>query len=170
MFALFVGICGTASRTGKSANELLAERGINVDHSTIWRWVQRYPVLRQKSCRLSCGDTSVAAVKPSYLRRPDDPSLPFHLPRSWAVLRERQMRSGARVVGEVRFEDSLQVPSVEHDHMIEAFTANGSDQPFDYAVLPWACGCRHDLMNEDAFEGRQIRSEALPLIRRKLKS
>ena len=22
--------------------ELLAERGINVDHSTIWRWVQRY--------------------------------------------------------------------------------------------------------------------------------
>ncbi len=29
--------------------ELLAERGINVDHSTIWRWVQRYaPELAQR--------------------------------------------------------------------------------------------------------------------------
>jgi transposase-like protein len=26
----------------REGQELLAERGINVDHSTIWRWVQRY--------------------------------------------------------------------------------------------------------------------------------
>src|SRR5678815_4507340 len=26
----------------RDVQELLAERGINVDHSTIWRWVQRY--------------------------------------------------------------------------------------------------------------------------------
>ena len=26
----------------REVQELLAERGINVDHSTIWRWVQRY--------------------------------------------------------------------------------------------------------------------------------
>lgn len=26
----------------RDVQELLAERGITVDHSTIWRWVQRY--------------------------------------------------------------------------------------------------------------------------------
>jgi transposase, IS6 family len=36
----------------REVQELLAERGINVDHSTIWRWVQRYApelALRQRS-------------------------------------------------------------------------------------------------------------------------
>ncbi len=31
----------------RDVQELLAERGVTVDHSTIWRWVQRYaPELR----------------------------------------------------------------------------------------------------------------------------
>jgi len=36
----------------REVQELLAERGINVDHSTIWRWVQRYApelALRQRT-------------------------------------------------------------------------------------------------------------------------
>ena len=36
----------------REVQELLAERGINVDHSTIWRWVQRYApelALRQRA-------------------------------------------------------------------------------------------------------------------------
>ena len=36
----------------REVQELLAERGINVDHFTIWRWVQRYApelALRQRS-------------------------------------------------------------------------------------------------------------------------
>src|SRR5437763_12994867 len=33
----------------RDVQELLAERGITVDHSTIWRWVQRYaPELAQR--------------------------------------------------------------------------------------------------------------------------
>ena len=43
----------------------------------------------------SYGDSSIAAVKSTDQRCPDDSSLPFHLPRSWAVLREPQMRSGS---------------------------------------------------------------------------
>ncbi|MBM5781592.1 IS6 family transposase [Klebsiella pneumoniae] len=31
----------------RELQEMLAERGVNVDHSTIYRWVQRYaPVMR----------------------------------------------------------------------------------------------------------------------------
>ena len=36
----------------REVQELLAECGINVDHSTIWRWVQRYApelALRQRA-------------------------------------------------------------------------------------------------------------------------
>ena len=61
--------------------------------------VWRQPVL--------CGDSSVAAVKSTDQRRPDSSSLPFHLPRSWAVLRERQMRSGACVVLGIWLQDPL---------------------------------------------------------------
>jgi hypothetical protein len=39
------------------------------------------------------------------------------------------------------------VPSIEHDHMIEAFAPNGSNQPFDDAVLPWTPGGGNDLLD-----------------------
>ena len=45
------------------------------------------------------------------------------------------------------------MPSIEHDHMIEAFAPNGSNQPFDDAVLPWARGGGHDLLD---VETRQL--------------
>ena len=57
------------------------------------------------------------------------------------------MRSGARIVQEVGPKSPLQVISVEDDHMIEAFSPDGSNQPFDDAVLPWAGWCRHDLLD-----------------------
>src|SRR6266436_4166515 len=33
----------------RDVQELMAERGLSVDHSTVWRWVQRYaPILNQR--------------------------------------------------------------------------------------------------------------------------
>jgi hypothetical protein len=49
-----------------------------------------------KECRrVLCVDSSIADLKSTNQRYPDNSSLPFHLPPSWAVLREPQMRSGA---------------------------------------------------------------------------
>ena len=37
------------SLTYRDLEEIMAERGLSVDHVTIWRWVQRYaPVLSQR--------------------------------------------------------------------------------------------------------------------------
>ena len=37
------------SLTYRDLEEIMAERGLSVDHVTIWRWVQRYaPVLNQR--------------------------------------------------------------------------------------------------------------------------
>ena len=33
----------------RDVQELMAERGLSVDHTTVWRWVQRYaPILNQR--------------------------------------------------------------------------------------------------------------------------
>ncbi len=35
----------------RELQEMLAERGVNVDHSTIYRWVQRYaPEMEKRDC------------------------------------------------------------------------------------------------------------------------
>jgi IS6 family transposase len=37
------------SLTYRDLEEIMAERGLSIDHVTIWRWVQRYaPVLNQR--------------------------------------------------------------------------------------------------------------------------
>ncbi|VGK66033.1 transposase for IS26 [Klebsiella pneumoniae] len=38
----------------KGLQEMLAERGVNVDHSTIYRWVQRYAPEMEKRLRWYC--------------------------------------------------------------------------------------------------------------------
>jgi hypothetical protein len=43
----------------RDLEEMMAERGLSLDHSTIWRWVQRYaPILNQR-IRQSCGAGTV---------------------------------------------------------------------------------------------------------------
>ncbi len=46
------------------------------------------------------------------------------------------MRSAVVIVVEVRREDPLQVPIMEHDNVVEAFSANRSDQAFAIGILP----------------------------------
>jgi len=36
----------------------MSERKLNVDHITIWRWVQRYAPELNRRCRLEIGDTN----------------------------------------------------------------------------------------------------------------
>ena len=36
----------------RDLEEMMAERGLSVDHSTIFRWVQRYSLELDKRCRL----------------------------------------------------------------------------------------------------------------------
>jgi transposase-like protein len=48
-FGLCVGIVNMASY--RELQEMLAERGVNVDHTTIYRWVQRYAPDMEKYLR-----------------------------------------------------------------------------------------------------------------------
>src|SRR5690242_11662829 len=46
------------------------------------------------------------------------------------------MRPRPMVITQVTFQNSTQVPLVEHDHVVQAFSANTSDNPFRITVLP----------------------------------
>ena len=51
----------------RDLKEMMAERGLSIDHVTIWRWVQRYaPVLNQR-VRGSCGDRIGLGGFPTYI-------------------------------------------------------------------------------------------------------
>ena len=56
-----------------------------------------------------------------------------------------KVRSGAVVVEEVVAQQATQVDLVEHDHMVEALAAQGSDEAFHVRILPWGPGGRLDL-------------------------
>src|SRR5215470_4608288 len=46
------------------------------------------------------------------------------------------MRPRPMVITKVTFQNLTQVPLVDHDHVVQAFSANTSDNPFRIAVLP----------------------------------
>ena len=55
----------------RDVEELLAERGVEVDHVTIYRWVQRFTPLTSKRCWRSC--TSSKATSPATPQHPTSP-------------------------------------------------------------------------------------------------
>ena len=52
------------------------------------------------------------------------------------VLVEREVRSDSRVVRDIRVQEAAQPALIPDDDMVEAFAANGSDQPLGVRVLP----------------------------------
>jgi transposase, IS6 family len=48
---IMVGCAGTCATSYRDIEELLAERGIEVDHVTIYRWVQRSRLYRARIAR-----------------------------------------------------------------------------------------------------------------------
>ena len=52
------------------------------------------------------------------------------------------------IILQVRFENAPELPFMEHDHSIQAFSANGTHQPLDVGILPR--GSRGDQLLPDA--------------------
>lgn len=63
---------------------------------------------------------------------------------------ERLVRTPAMVVGEVTAEDLLEVSFAEHDDVIQALAADGTDESLDVGILPGAAGRDPDLLDSSA--------------------
>ncbi len=58
---------------------------------------------------------------PAHLRR-------LNVSRDWRVLAQREMSSGIVIVIDVRSQDTFQRSLTEDDHMVQAFSADGTNQ------------------------------------------
>src|ERR1700721_135430 len=81
----------------------------------------------------------VAMVKSSDLRnRHDAPAFWFlHGSRFRSIFGQRQMSSGVLVVGKITSQSPAQRSFIPHDDVVQAFPANGTDQPLHKRILPW---------------------------------
>jgi hypothetical protein len=56
------------------------------------------------------------------------------------------------VITKVTFQNSTQMPLVDHDHVVQAFSANTSDNPFRIAVLPRTPGGYRNLSDTQSID------------------
>ncbi len=68
------------------------------------------------------------------------------------VFLEREVSSGAVIVGEVAGQDAAQVPLAEHKDMVQAFPPHGANEPFHEGILPRTLGGREDFANPHALD------------------
>src|SRR5918996_3447337 len=73
----------------------------------------------------------------SYLR-------PLNRPWHRTIHGQRPVRAPVMVIAEVFGQESPQMSLVQDDHVVQAFAADTSDQPFDVWVLPRTPGGDHD--------------------------
>ena len=102
-----------------------------------------------KNRALLGGDSFVAMMQAADLGNRYNRPRPVRLnvPLKRRILAQREVRAGALVVVEVRFQDAPQTGLIEHDHMIQAFPTNRADQSLNVGVLSGRLRRRENLTN-----------------------
>src|SRR4029077_20901122 len=59
----------------------------------------------------------------------------------WSVLAQRQMCASLVVIAHIRSQNLPQVGLAGHDHMVEAFPSDRTDEPLDISILPGRPRC-----------------------------
>ena len=84
------------------------------------------------------GSTLIAMMETAHLREGNNVACggKLHATRPWAVLVEREMGSGVMMILKIARQDAAQVTLAEDDNVIQAFTADRTDETLDMGVLP----------------------------------
>jgi hypothetical protein len=87
---------------------------------------------------ISRGSTLIAMMQAPDLWEGNDIACggKLYATRPWAVLVEREMRSGVLMILKIARQDAAQVALAEDDNVIQAFTANRTDETLDVGILP----------------------------------
>src|SRR5712691_1521860 len=93
--------------------------------------------------------TFVTMVETAHLREGDDIACgrKLYATRPWAVLVEREMRSGVMMILKIARQDAAQVTLVEDDNVIQTFAADRTDETLDVRVLPGGPRSSDDLLD-----------------------
>jgi hypothetical protein len=84
------------------------------------------------------GSTLIAIMETAHLREGNNVACggKLHATRPWAVLFEREMGSGVMMILKIAQQNAAQVTLAEDDNVIQAFTADRTDETLDMGVLP----------------------------------
>jgi hypothetical protein len=100
--------------------------------------------VRRRVNRNGGASRRLPGMRPPHLR------YALHASRRRRVFRQREMSSRFVIIGEIRGQDTSEVPLAEYDHMVQTLPPDGSDQPFRVGTLPRAGWARVDLTNVHA--------------------
>src|SRR5262249_37305332 len=96
-------------------------------------------------------------VKPTDLWNLNNLARPVRLNYAtfWCVLIQGQVRLALVIITKITFQNTTQVPLVDHDHMVQTFSANTSDHPFRIAVLPRTPDRYRNLSDTQSIDSRR---------------
>src|SRR5262249_24965811 len=83
----------------------------------------------------------------------------LHRTRPWTILVEREMRSGVMMILKIARQHAAQVTLAQGDDVIQAFTADRTDQSLNIWVLPgrsWSSDDLRDTHGANAMPGHTI--------------
>ena len=69
-----------------------------------------------------------------------------HRSKLQSIFIQPQVRAPAMIIGQVTLKDTVQVSSVRHDHMVQAFTPERTDEAFQVGRLPGRAGRNPELL------------------------
>jgi hypothetical protein len=83
----------------RDVEELLAERGVEVDHVTVYRWVQRFTWPWRSDSRWSRGSACSGSAQRNSALRPPHPAAEQELDDTAKLIRERAKPGPIRIEG-----------------------------------------------------------------------
>ncbi len=81
-------------------------------------------------------------VQTTKMRYGFDPAFPQNWPCQWRIFVQRQVSAGTIVIVGVGAKHAAQMCLTDNDQMIQTFSSDRSDQPFNVGVLPGRAWCR----------------------------
>ena len=84
------------------------------------------------------GKNAIVMMQPANFGKRGDVALLrwLHRPKLRSIFIQPQVRGPAMIIGLVTLKDTVQVSSVQHDHMVQAFTPERTDEAFQVGRLP----------------------------------
>ncbi len=91
-------------------------------------------------------------VQTTKVRYGFDPAFPQNWPCQGRIFVQRQVSAGTIVIVGVGAKHAAQMCFPDNDQMIQTFSSDRSDQPFDIGVLPGRAWCRRAIPDAHSFD------------------
>ena len=103
-------------------------------------------------------------MESAHFRERDDIALLRRLdpPKLRGIFVQTQMGPPAMIICEITFKDPAQMDCVQHDHVVQTFTPNQTDEAFHIRRLPGSSKSRRDFTRATARRSPKLNQQSMP--------